>query len=72
MKISRFEPSTVCEKSPARSSAVGIRRWLSVPGSVRDRRSCDKKKNSLFRPLLNSVPGMSTGPPSVHAVLSNV
>ena len=31
--------------------------------------SCDKKKNSLLRPLLKPVPGMSTGPPSVHAVV---
>ena len=67
MKIILFEPSNVCEKSPARSSAVGIRRWLSVPASVRERMSCDQKKNSLLRPLLNVVPGKSTGPPSVQA-----
>ena len=33
--------------------------------------SSEKKKNSLLRPLLKSVPGTSTGPPRVHAVLSN-
>ena len=35
-----------------RSSAVGIRRWFRPPGSVRGRMSCEKKKNSLLRPLL--------------------
>ena len=64
--------SNVCEKSPLRSSAVGMRRSFRPPGSVRCRMSCEKKKNSLLRPLLKSVPGISTGPPSVHASLSNV
>ncbi len=64
--------SNVCEKSPRRSSSVGIRRSFNPPGSVRARISCDQKKNSLFLLRLNSVPGMSTGPPSVQAVLSNV
>ncbi len=43
----------------------------SVPGSVRGRRSCEKKKKSLSRFWLKPVPGTSTGPPIVHAVLSN-
>ena len=60
----------VCEKSPARSSAVGMVLSCSVPGSVRGSRSCEKKKNSLSRLWLKSVPGTRTGPPIVHAVLS--
>ena len=67
----RFWLSNVCEKSPERSRAVGMVLSCSVPGSVRGRRSCEKKKNSLSRFWLKSVPGTSTGPPIVHAVLSN-
>ena len=63
--------STVCEKSPARSSAVGIVLSCSVPGSFLGSRSCEKKKNSLSRLPLKPVPGTSTGPPIVQAVLSN-
>jgi len=70
MLIRRPWLSNVCEKSPLRSSAVGMVRVLSAPGSVRGSRSCDQKKNSLSRPRLKSVPGSSTGPPNVHAVLS--
>ena len=72
-RIQRIWPAllTVCEKSPARSSAVGMVLSCSVPGSLRGRRSCEKKKNSLSRLWLKSVPGTRTGPPIVHAVLSN-
>src|SRR5262249_55964180 len=61
--------SRVCEKSPARSSAVGTRWNVRLPGSCRGSRSCETKKNSLSCLLLKSVPGSITGPPSVHAVL---
>jgi hypothetical protein len=61
----------VCEKSPFRSAAVGMVLSCSVPGSLRGSRSCEKKKNSLSRLWLKLVPGMRTGPPIVHAVLSN-
>ena len=59
----------VSEKSPARSLSVGMVSWRSVPGSVRGSRSCEKKKNSLSRFRLKVVPGSTTGPPRVQAVL---
>src|SRR5713226_8207467 len=71
MKTRRFRLSKVWEKSPRRYSSVGTRRWFSPPGSVRESRSWDQKKNSLFRCLLNP-PGNNTGPPSVQAPLSNL
>ena len=55
--------STLCEKSPRRSRAVGTRVWRSVAGSVRRWCSWLKKKNSFF--LFWLKPGKNTGPPMV-------
>ena len=55
---------TVWEKSPARSSAVGIVKVLSMTLLLRSR-SYEKKKNSFVRLLLKLVPGMISGPPMV-------
>ena len=56
--------STLCEKLPWRSSAVGTRLSRSVTGSDRVCHSWLKKKNSF---LLSSLkrPGMKMGPPMV-------
>src|SRR5258708_865302 len=55
---------TVCEKSPDRSSAVGIvKRFVAI--DLLRIESSEKKKNSLERLLLKLVPGMISGPPNV-------
>src|SRR5262245_47890838 len=69
MLISRFWLSNVWEKSPRRSSSVGILSCERLPGSRRGSMSCDQKKNSLSRFWLYLNPGRRTGPPIVYVVL---
>ena len=57
--------STLCEKSPARSRAVGTRLARSPTGSFRRCHSWLQKKNSFRLSSLN-MPGMNTGPPIVY------
>ena len=56
-------PSTLCEKSPRRSSAVGTRVLCTDGGLVRRWYSWLQKKNSFFLSVLK--PGKYTGPPMV-------
>ena len=56
--------STLCEKSPRRSSSVGTVTRCSPTGSFRRWNSWLKKKNALFRCVLK-VFGMKIGPPTV-------
>ena len=56
--------STLCEKSPRRSSAVGTRALCTVGGLVRRWNSSLQKKNSFFFSSLK--PGNATGPPIVY------
>jgi hypothetical protein len=58
------DESTLCEKSPARSSAVGTRPVWSEAGLLRCSNSWLQKKNSFFFSVLKT-PGMKTGPPIV-------
>src|SRR5215472_16051949 len=51
-----------CEKSPARSSAVGTVTCRSAPGLFTGHPSCDQKKNSFCRSRFHFL-GMKTGPP---------
>src|SRR5258708_32682469 len=54
---------TVCEKSPVRSSAVGMVKRLVAIDLLR-MESSEEKKNSLVRLLLELGPGRIGGPPN--------
>jgi hypothetical protein len=58
------EASTLFEKSPCRSRAVGTRASRMAAGSVRRWNSWLQKKKSFFLSSLKT-PGMKMGPPSV-------
>jgi hypothetical protein len=55
--------STLCEKSPRRSRAVGTRAWCTLAGLLRRWNSWLQKKNSFFFSWLK--PGNAIGPPTV-------
>src|ERR1700692_1950728 len=57
--ISRLLRSKLWEKSPRRSSAVGTVSWATGCEVFSGQYSCDQKKNSLLRSLVN-VFGMYT------------
>lgn len=54
--------STLAEKSPMRSSAVGIVKCRSLPGLLEGHISWEKKKKSFSLLVLNTF-GMKIGPP---------
>src|SRR5579872_633046 len=62
---------TGVEKIPFRSFAVGTlsRNGLPSPGWTVGQISWEKKKKSLFRPLLKLVPGINTGPPILYPIV---
>ena len=64
MGISTPVVVTDFEKSPARSSAVGMV-YVSKSVVLLYNLSYEKKKNSFCRHLLKLVPGMISGPPIV-------
>src|SRR5262245_61853909 len=61
----------VCEKSPARSSAVGKLDRAVTVGRRLSANSCEAKKNSflLFVVRLSYTFGMTTGPPMLYAAM---
>jgi len=66
--MSALLPFTLLEKSPLRSSAVGmLRYWFEKFASCRVY-SCETKKNSLVLPILKWF-GMNTGPPRLKPAM---
>src|SRR5437016_218036 len=64
--------SRLCEKFPARSSAVGtVIDSAASAGWIVGQISCEKKKNSLSRWVVKSRPGMITGPPALYPIVLN-
>src|SRR5260370_20949325 len=60
--------STLCEKSPLFSSAVGIIKNLVAAGASVGQISCEKKKNNLLLSELN-LPGQWIGPPMLYPIV---